>query len=29
MRSGQWNALETVCGVDCCWCSEFHHYTEK
>src|SRR5438874_4014568 len=29
MRSGQWKALETVCGVDCAWCSEFHHLTEK
>src|SRR6266478_3491635 len=29
MRSGQWKALETVCGVDCAWCREFHHLTEK
>src|SRR5687768_11688478 len=28
-RSGQWNARLTVSGVDCCWCSEFHHFTEK
>ena len=29
MRSGQWNAEDTVCGVDCIWCSEFHQRTEK
>ena len=29
IRSGQWNALDTVCGVDCAWCREFHHLTEK
>ena len=29
MRSGQWNARDTVSGVDCIWCSEFHHRTEK
>src|SRR5882724_1230814 len=29
MRRGQWNALETVSGVDCAWWSEFHHFTEK
>src|SRR5262249_51495091 len=29
MRSGQWNALETVAGLDCAWWSEFHHFTEK
>ena len=23
------NAGDTVFGVDCCWCSEFHHFTEK
>src|SRR6185436_5791368 len=28
-RSGRWNCDETVCGVDCCWCSEFLHLTEK
>src|SRR5437868_12502982 len=29
MRRGQWKAFETVSGVDCAWCNEFHHFTEK
>ena len=29
MRSGQWKARDTVSGVDCSWCSEFHQRTEK
>ena len=29
MRSGQWNAVDTVAGDDWSWCSEFHQRTEK
>src|SRR6266571_5202215 len=28
-RSGSQNCFETVPGLDCCWCSEFHQRTEK
>src|SRR5947208_11086199 len=29
VSSGMRKSLETVLRFDCCWCSEFHHRTEK